>query len=743
MDQAGQKIDFMDFFQNFLLGNFFHINVVAWGLIGLFLFFMWFLRKSFLMGKLSTQSKFAPSVMTAAGLLGTFIGLSYGLKDLNLDNQASMQELVNGLKLVFVYSLVGVASSIFFMLLNMIPTGRHMQQLSQSADRNKQLLQTHNQALLDLLTEQRDAQQQMARDIAQLQFGNDNEELGRTITEGVVNGLAPMLIEIKNAVADQGGEAIRQVLDELKEEILVPMQRSLTQTNSALDDTNQTVLAMIQVVQETQQHNDRLIAAVGRASEQMVTASEKMNGLVDKIDQTVSHMGTIQEQQKASLDRFNEDLQANLAQIKPAIEDGLNTAKEGLTAAIGVAASLMQESIAQASDAMVDNLDKALTQAGTQLNDTIGSATHDLTTAVTDTTSRLNESVQGALQGFDTAQQKLDDTLQNFSGQMNGHLDRMATELEQIGGTAQGLIQTASDAMVSNVHQALTQAGTQLNDTIGGATHDLTTAVTDTTSRLNESVQGALQGFDTAQQKLDDTLQNFSGQMNGHLDRMATELEQIGGTAQGLIQTASDNLEKTLGDIDQKLHNTSQVLQESLETFRQEYQARLTQYLDLQQQRLDGFLDQQNQQLEQTIGKQREGLVAVTHDLQRTFAEATQQHRNVVDAQQNMLQRLDATREALLPKIAEIARELGQGEQKMVAQLKLSNDALHQVSEALSQMGQQLPTEFAKAFEQLDQKYREAFSSLDSGLADTVGALLAATEALVQASGLNDTMQQG
>lgn len=648
MDEVSQKIDFMGFFKDFLWANFFHINVVAWGLILLFLFFMYFWVKSFRMGKLSTQSKFAPSVMTAAGLLGTFIGLSYGLQDLNLDNQASMQELVNGLKLVFVYSLVGVASSIFFMLLNMIPTGRHVQQLSQSTDRNKQQQQTHNQALLDLLTAQRDAQQQMASDIAKLQFGNDNEQLGRIISKGVVNGLAPMLIEIKSAVADQGGEAIRQVLDELKQEILVPMQRSLTQTNSALGDTNQTVLAMIQVVEATQQHNDRLIAAVGRASEQMVTASEKMNGLVDKIDQTVSHMGTIQEQQKASLDLFNRDLQTNLAQIKPAIEEGLNTAKESLTAAIGVSAALMQQSIAQASEAMVHNLDGALKQAGTQLNETIGSATQDLTRAVTDTTSRLNESVQSALQGFDVTQQKLDHTLQNFSGQMNGHLDRMATELEQIG-------------------------------------------------------------------------QN----------------------AKGLIDSATDNLTSTLGDIDQKLLNTRQVLQESLETFRQEYQARLTEYLDLQQQRLDGFLDAQNKQLEATIGQQREGLVAVTHDLQRTFSEATQQHRNVVDAQQNMLNRLDATREALLPKIAEIARELGQGEQNMVAQLKLSNDALHQVSEALSQMGQQLPTEFAKAFEQLDQKYREAFSSLDSGLADTVGALLAATEALVQASGLTNTIQQG
>lgn len=651
MDQTDQKINFLEFFQGFLLRHFFHIDAVAWALIGLFMFFMVFWVKSLNAKKILTPSRFAPSVMTSAGLLGTFIGLSYGLKDLNLSNQDSMQDLVDGLKLVFVYSLVGVASAIWFMLLNMIPTGLQVQRMNKTADQNKQQHQTHNQELLTLLKQQRDAQQQMAAEIAKLQFDSDNQELGRIIaegvTQGVVSGLSPMLLEIKNAVADQGGEAIRQVLDDLKAEILVPMQHSLNHTNSALGETNQAVLAMIKVVEETQAHSTELITAVGQASEQMVTASEKMSGLVDKIDQTVTHMGEIQERQKASLDQFNMDLQANLAQIKPAIEEGLNTAKEGLTAAIGVAASLMQNSIAQ-----------------------------------------------------------------------------------------------ASDAMVTNLNAALNQAGTQLNDTIGLATQNLTSAVADTTDRLNMSVQGALKGFDTAQQKLDDTLQSFSGQMNGHLDRMATELEQIGDTAQGLIQTASNNLEKTLGDIDDKLLNTSQVLQDSLEKFREEYQARLTEYLDQQQQRLDGFLDEQNKQLEATIGQQREGLVIVTNDLKQAFADATLQHRTVVDSQQNLLQRLDATQESLLPKIGEIARELGQGEQKMVVQLKNANDALGQVARSLQDMGQQLPVEFAKTFEQLDQKYREAFSHLDSGLADTVGVLLAAAEALVQSSGLNDMLKQ-
>lgn len=642
-----QKIDFFEFFGSFLWGNFFHINLVAWGLIGLFLFFAYHWYQSFKHKQLSAQSRFAPSVMTAAGLLGTFIGLSYGLKDLDLSDQNSMQALISGLKLVFVYSLVGVFSSIIFMMLNMIPTALQMKRSIESAAKYKDQQKNYNDTSLLLLNRQCEAQQKMAADIGKLQRENDVEELGRIVSAGVVNGLSPVLIEIKNAVADQGGEAIRQVLDELKQEILIPMQRSLDLTNSALGETNQAVLAMIKVVEETQEHNKQLITAVGQASEKMHSASDKMSGLVGKIDHTVQHMDDIQVQQKACLDQFNTDLQSNLAQIKPAIEEGLNTAKQSLTAAIGASAILMQQSIAQ-----------------------------------------------------------------------------------------------ASDAMVNNVEQALTQVGTQLNDTIGAATQDLTQAVTDTTSRLNESVQGALTGFETAQHKLDHTLERFSGQMNGHLDRMATELEQVGDTAQRVIQTASDNLERTLGDIDNKLLNTALELQQQLQIFREEYERSLTSYLNQQQERLNGFLHDQNKQLEETIGQQRKGLEQVTNHLKQAFMVATEQHEKVVYVQQNLLERLDATREALLPKIANIARELNLGEQQMVARLDASNAALDQVAQALHQMGQQLPIEFAKSFEQLDQKYREAFSSLDGGLADTVGVLLAAVDALLQSSGLSQTLQQ-
>ena len=663
-----QQISLTAFIKDFLWNNFWHINGIAWLLIILFILFSFFWVKSIINKELSTPSKFAPSVMTAAGLLGTFIGLTFGLKDLNLQEQASMQELINGLKLVFVYSLVGVFSAILFMLLNMIPTAMQNRNSKIRSDHIKQDAKAHNQHIISLQKNQADAlnhlielqrqqldnQKLMQQDIAKLQFDNNNEELGRIITQGIVNGLSPLLMEIKTAVADQGTEAIKKVLEDLKIEILIPMKGALDNTNTALETTNQAVKDTISAIEESQQHNTKLIAAVGEASEKMQTASEKMNGLVDKIDSTVQHMDEIQTEQRVSLDRFNTDLQENLSRIQPAIEKGLETASTSLTTAIGAAALLMQTSISN-----------------------------------------------------------------------------------------------ASNEMVKNIHAALDESGQKLEKAVTIATTELTRSVTATIEKQNESINESFKQFDAAQDKFDKILTTFSHDMNGHLDRMATELEAVGRNAENMINSASNNLEKTLGDIDNKLLNTAKVLEVSLETFRIQYQESLTEYLNQQTESLNGFLDRQNEQLEQTIGEQRKGLVEITNNLTEQFKFMDAKQREVNTEINRLVSRIEAIQEAIIPKVQSIAKELNKGEEILSRELRQSTEHLTTVSQALENMGRDLPEEFAKAFKELDKTYQDAFKDLDSGLKHAVNNLGSAVtgvntalSALTNAVQLHDTLNQ-
>lgn len=670
-------MDFLEFLGFFAKAFVTKVPLVAVMIGGLILFAILSYAISFKNKKLNTFSRYAPTILTTAGLLGTFVGLTLGLKAVkfehgNLDIQ-SFEPLMQNLQAVFVYALSGVMSSLVFMIANTFVLRKQEAQQQHFNEGQKRDARAHNQELLQLQQQQQDylaqllrAQNQQQQDLQQLshlarqnqtlaqlaelqqqqlhsqaltqasieklQFDHDNQELSRLISAGVVQGLSPLLLEIKTAVADQGTEAIKKVLEELKTEILLPM-------NGALANTNQAVRESIAAIQDAQQHNEKLIDSVGKAVITMQNASEKMHTLVDKIDKTVQHMDDIQVEQKASLTQFNDDLKTNLAAIEPAIAKGLDHAKEGLTAAIVGASALMSKSISDASQEMQSN------------------------------------------------------------------------------------IHTASQAMVESIQSTLGEAGIQLTTAVSQATTKLNESVTDVIEKQNTALQGAFEQFDQSQDKFKEILEAFSKEMNGHLNRMATELQEIGGTAADMIDSASSNLKNTLGDIDTKLLNTADVLEGSLETFREQYQESLTQYLDDQTENLDGFLDLQNQQLEQTIGKQREGLVTVTEDLNLAFSQMKDEQIKINQSHTQLIKVIAHTESSMLPKVESIARELSAGEQKLSRELSKSTEHLSEVTKSLAQVGTDLPQAFAQAFESLDHNYKNAFNELDDGLKDAVNNL--------------------
>ena len=629
-----QQIDFNTMI-GFLRENFFHIPTIAYFLVALVIFFSGCFLYGFQFRKLITPSKFAPSIMTASGLLGTFIGLSFGLKDLNLQNQTSMQDLINGLKLVFVYSLFGVGFSIFFMLLNLILSSRQNKINKKISEEEKKISKNHNSKILGLQEDQYSSlmkliqlqenslkqQELMQKDIEKLNFDNDNEQLAYAISTAIITGLKPVLTEIKEAVADQGSEAIKKVLEDLKEEILIPMKGALDNTNDALTVTNQAVKDTISAIEESQKHNDRLIAEVGSASEKMKSASESMNELVSNVDKTVNHMDEIQSKQHNSLEKFNEDLQNNLEKIQPAIQEGLSTA--------GVALS--------------------------------------------------------------------------------------------------GAIATATLSMKKGIEESLKSAG----------------------DKLNETVEMSFKQFSEAQNRFEGILNTFSHNMDGHLNRMATELTEIGEKAESMINSASDNLKNTLGDIDKKLLNTSAELEKSLETFRIQYQESLTEYLNQQTENLNGFLDRQNDQLEQTIGKQREGLINATNGLTDQFKFMNEKQKEVNKTLDLMINQIDGIQQSILPKVYEIALELSTGEYKFSQAIDTSTTSLGMVSTALADMGRDLPIEFEKSFELLNEKYVNAFKDLDHGLAgaindlgSVIGTIDTTVKGLIQAVPIYDILRR-
>lgn len=104
--------------------------------------------------------RFAPSIMTALGLLGTFWGLTTALNDFGIE-QNQIQNFMRQLKGIFVFSLLGIGSALFFMAINAIVNGaqaisnRQLYQQRKDEETNyRKTLKNDNRQVVGNLTQQ-------------------------------------------------------------------------------------------------------------------------------------------------------------------------------------------------------------------------------------------------------------------------------------------------------------------------------------------------------------------------------------------------------------------------------------------------------------------------------------------------------------------------------------------------------------------------------------------------------------
>lgn len=81
-----------------------------------------FFMKKTLIGLLGDRLAFsAPTLLTSIGILGTFVGIIYSLLDFNTsDLDSSIPQLLDGMKIAFLTSVIGMASSIILKVIMLI-----------------------------------------------------------------------------------------------------------------------------------------------------------------------------------------------------------------------------------------------------------------------------------------------------------------------------------------------------------------------------------------------------------------------------------------------------------------------------------------------------------------------------------------------------------------------------------------------------------------------------------------------
>lgn len=407
-----------------------------------------------------------PSFLTAIGVLGTFIGLTMGLKGLHIESdeidalKEGIASMINGAALAFVTSVWGVASSL---LLNFI---------EKNTERTIIRKVTLVQQRIDYLFPRLPAEKSLV-DISK-HTGDSSEAL-----QELHERIGDRLQETVSGISDSMQEAFTNALNN----VMAPAMQSLVsntsqQTSGVLEQLIGNFTESMQAAgrgqgELMQQSSEEMRHAVATLSEQMKVV----------VDQTSSNHQVMAQQQEQASQQFNEQMRAMLSHseerqqtMESKFAETLNTQQQSIT-----------EREIEHRDKLQIQLDSWLEQQA-QLIATMTDAVQR-TQAHMDSIIDQHKEVVGELRTVADATATSSQNLNNSSNQigvLSGNLVKV-TELfdSRLGDMTDSIkgISAQNDALASHV---IEQAK---------VLRSLETSLVDTVDKFGETVQLAHTGF--------------------------------------------------------------------------------------------------------------------------------------------------------------------------------------------------------------------------------------------------------
>jgi hypothetical protein len=569
------------------------------------------------------NGKGIPALLTSIGVAGTFLGITLGLSEFNLDdvgqNSGSLVQsavvLLEGMKTAFYTSLAGLASSAIFMIFIQV----------HGALQNKRTSKINN-ALRDLLIE------------------------------------IPATYYLQKLVAQNGNNEQQ----ELQRESALAMQ-----------SVGQQLGGFLQKFEEMGNNfnGEKMAAQIAEAVDRTMR------------DSVAPVLTDFKEELKA-VREFKEDNSAAL------LTQLVDTIKQELIVPVTTELKHTSDAVSTSNE-LSKQLNENVALVLKQVGDTV------------ETIDKFNSETMQRLQAF---AQSLRDVLEGFKADTEGTMTRITSEVQNVldmsvkGMTAQ---REAFDVSAQRAAVAFEGMGQKLEDALDKRALSEKSLFTATEERI-------------------ETLLN---QTSKSFEEQNSVLKQTGDEASKLMESARQELELGLGDIDEKVIGMSRTVQTELESFREQYQTNLT-----------DFFTQQNNLLEDTLGNQRNNLVEVVdkfkqvfteeyqtrHDLLQELTLQHQQLQNSASTIQKLAKAIGLTESSTMSELQDIANTMGRNVGELKKEYIMASSAFKEITEGL-------PKAMEQYFKDANQSTEVFFKSFDDAAGRIHNRLAQAADFLVDA----------
>ena len=434
----------------------------------------------------------APSLMTALGILGTFVGIVIGLLDFDpRDIDSSIGSLLEGLKTAFTTSLSGMTASIVFKaidswlfapLRNRKDTKQDVtpRDIYRSMRENNEILAELKNSIAGaeegslvgqtklLRSDISDFRSETARTREEFnkrlwnELENFADMLSRSATEQVIEALRQVIVEFNQKLTEQFGDNFKRLDESVKR--LVDWQAQYMQQMTEMSDHYAEGVKAIDSTRE----------AVGDISERAEEIPKSMDRLRDVLEVNQHQIAELQRHLDAFVQMRDKAVDA-VPQIKEqitSIGSQLTEGAEGMKLVLLEGAANFKDSVTQTSAAM-NNMATTVAGESEQIASTLKDVSDDLSATGRDMIERIGN-------GAEAMQRQMDETIESAMSGIRQNAQTMLTGVEQTITNTLGDTRDAVNEQMRVLDQALQNELNRAMEDLGKALATIAKHIVDT-----------------------------------------------------------------------------------------------------------------------------------------------------------------------------------------------------------------------------------------------------------------------
>lgn len=406
------------------------------------------LRFSTRMPRIKILVDLVPSTLSSLGILGTFVGIFVGLLDFDIRTiNKSVPVLLEGLKVAFGTSILGLATALVFRVLrpvisrNIAIEDASAQDVINAIDQMKRqasVADETNRAGFDnikrALTDDGDSSvvgqlQRLRANFTDLEkvtssgfnaqikeFKEFAEHMSKAFSDAIIKELQSVIREFNEKISEQFGDNFKQLNEAVGQ--LLQWQNNYKNQLEALKTSFDNSIAAIELTE----------VAIQQIEESARAIPSHMNGLAETNNQLIEQL-TFMHEGLSSISEMRVRAEGAIPDIASKIDE--------MTTTISGAVDLQKEAAGQMKDAVntsTQELEQIVDKIGVQVTNSLGEQREAQQQMLNSIQSALSESLQNATNQLNGAVEQLDEAMQS-------EIERVITTMaESLSGIAQKFV---------------------------------------------------------------------------------------------------------------------------------------------------------------------------------------------------------------------------------------------------------------------------------------------------------------